>query len=109
MSITGTSKLTQLHLAKIVADFTKTAPTLRVLVALVDPTSGTTAYNRYTGSLLSAETHAALQQLRECLERDAARSLFEGTDGITPLVPSKTASSQVLLEHLTAEDTVPNV
>lgn len=110
MPIEGTSRLTRVQLAKLSLDFTRTTPEIKALIAMMDPVSGTSAFIQHNGSIWSQETQAALRQLVDCLERDAASTLLSDVaNGVEKPAAATRGATQAagIGELLAGGDTAP--
>lgn len=102
MPVEGTSKLTRVQLAQLTVDFTKATPEIRMLVALIDPSTGAAAFMKQNGSVWGAETQAALRTFMDHLEHDVARIVLDGVDN-TSASPARRAPEGIG-EHLSGQD-----
>ena len=79
MSVQGTLKANELHVAQVTLDLTKQPVRLEVMAAMVDTDTGSTvAWIPVRGNLWSTSTQAALRTLLDLMEQDIAKSVLYG-------------------------------
>lgn len=104
MPVRGTLKMTELRMAQFNVDLTKGSMSITATAALVDPSTGVTAWHKCTGNIWSKDAQEALTQLIEAMEQDMARavmaSIDESSDGTAVSRPVRTTTAGGLGEHL---------
>lgn len=100
MPIQGTLKASQLAVAQMTLDLTKSPVRIEVMAAMIDPDTGNTvAWVPCRGNLWSTETQAALRTLLDAMENDIARSVLQATS-VTSRTNVASAPLGGLGEHL---------
>ena len=109
MPVKGTLKLTELRLAQFNVDLTKQSMQISATAALVDPTTGSSAWYKCAGNTWGKSTVEKMKELMVAMEEDMARGVMDSIEPMDTSRSKPTAAQPVGLSEFLAGKDAPQM